>query len=85
MQEETRQTLIWFASSVPEYKLTEKACFCRLNAVSLDMLSVEKNNKIKAVVTAGLQVYYTNYKDVNNNMPLIFRILNEIHLDRHPT
>lgn len=44
-QEEKKRTLIWFASSVPKYKPTEKAYFCRLNAVSLDRLSVKQNQQ----------------------------------------
>lgn len=45
-QEEKKRILISFASSVPEYKPTEKAYFCRLNAVSLDRLSVKKKSTI---------------------------------------
>lgn len=41
-REEKKQILIWFASSVPKYRPTEKAYFCRLNAVSLGRLSVKK-------------------------------------------
>lgn len=54
-QEEKKRILISFASSVPEYKPTEKAYFCRLNAVSLDRLSVKKNQQeqLKATVCNG--------------------------------
>ena len=44
-QEEKKRILISFASSVPEYKPTEKAYFCRLNAVSLDRLSAKQNQQ----------------------------------------
>ena len=44
-QEEKKRTRIWFASSVPKYKPTEKAYFCRLNAVFLDRLSVKQNQQ----------------------------------------
>ena len=53
-QEEKKRTLIWFASSVLEYRPTEKAYFCRLNAVSLDRLSVKQNQQKQLHTTVVL-------------------------------
>lgn len=76
-QEEKKRILISFASSVPEYKPTEKAYFCRLNAVSLDRLSVKKINK------NNLRLQYVTeslppLQEYSQTWPRFLRILNEI-------